>query len=137
MDDITPEQLRAWRLNAHMTQEKLGVQLGLKKVAVTKIENGKRKISAAEQKLFKLLIHGEMPFSTAQIDAKNSQLQFSPEQWEIIHLASKREGYDDTRSWIVDKIRGYLRMKPETALPQMAAEASIPYNPKSKNNQKD
>ena len=118
-----------------MTQEKLGMQLGLKKVAVTKIENGNRQISPPEQKLLKLLIRGVIPFSTVKIDAEHSQLQFSPEQWHIIHKAAKREGYDDTKLWIVDKIKGYLRMKPETALPQIAAEHSAPQLPTIKGQQ--
>ncbi|MEM7790027.1 MAG: helix-turn-helix transcriptional regulator [Verrucomicrobiota bacterium] len=128
MEAITPEQMRIWRQNAEMTQETLGKHLGLKKVAITKIEGGKRKISDPEQKLLRLLMFGELPFHNPVIETKNSTLEFTPEQWEIIHKTAQQEGYTDAKQWIVDKIRSYLRMNPQTSQSQIAAESAAPYN---------
>ncbi|MEM1223015.1 MAG: helix-turn-helix transcriptional regulator [Verrucomicrobiota bacterium] len=128
MEAITPEQMRIWRQNAEMTQETLGKHLGLKKVAITKIEGGKRKISDPEQKLLQLLMNGELPFHNSVIETKNSELKFTPEEWEIIHKTARQEGYSDPKLWIVDKIRSYLRMNPQTSQNQIAAESAAPYN---------
>ncbi|NCG08516.1 MAG: helix-turn-helix domain-containing protein [Verrucomicrobia bacterium] len=60
--DITPAVLKKWRKEKKLTQTQLGNRVGLDKFAVTNIEHGKRKISAPEQLLFKLLLRGELPF---------------------------------------------------------------------------
>jgi len=129
MEPVTPESLRAWRHAQGLTQEALGSRLGLKKVAITKIESGQRAISEPEQKLLQYLIHGRPPFSTPAADAQDARLAFTPKEWELIHRCARREGYDDAKRWIVDRIRGYLRMNPETAEAQLAAEEPAPYNP--------
>lgn len=128
MEEITAETLRTWRRRHGITQEALGGLLGLKKVAVTKIEGGQRKISAPEQKLLQLLVHGRYPFSTPELDAKSTQLHFNTEEWAIIHRAARSEGYRDAHLWIVEKIRSYLRMNPQTSDQQIAAEDRAPYN---------
>ena len=128
MEKITPEQLRNWRQNAGMTQEALGKLLGLSKIAVTKIENAQRRISEPEQKLLQLLILGSLPFHNSTIEAKTSELEFTPEQWQVIQTAATREGYDNAKDWIVDKIKSYLRMNPDSSADQIAAEAPRPYN---------
>ena len=132
MEEITPKQLREWRQNAAMTQEALGKQLGLTKIAITKIEGGQRQISDPEQKLLKLLIHGELPFHNAAIEEKNTRLEFSPKQWEVIQATAQREGYSNAKLWIVDKIKSYLRMNPQSAPLQVAAEAPGPYHKSDK-----
>ncbi|MEM8866768.1 MAG: helix-turn-helix transcriptional regulator [Verrucomicrobiota bacterium] len=132
MKAITPAQLREWRNQTGITQAELGQKLGLPKIAITKIEVGLRKISDPEQKLLKLLIYGELPFHNELIDEKTTQLDFSPEQWKIIQKAAIKEGYTDAKRWIVDKIKSYLRMNPNTASDQLAAEAAAPYNLKKR-----
>ena len=132
MEKITPEQLRNWRKNAGMSQEALGKLLGLSKIAVTKIENGQRRISEPEQKLIQLLILGNLPFHNSTIETKTSQLEFTPEQWQVIQAAATREGYDNAKDWIIDKIKSYLRMNPDSSADQIAAEAPDPYNNQGK-----
>lgn len=127
-EEITYAQVRAWRKQANMTQQELGEYLGLKKIAVTKIELGHRKISPSEQKLLRLLICGELPFDSSMVSIRNSELAFTEEQWEVVHFVAAREGYSDAKQWIVDKIKGYLRMNPVASSAQMAAEDSKPYN---------
>ena len=128
MDRISPQQLRNWRQNAGISQEALGKLLGLAKIAVTKIENAQRRISEPEQKLLQLLILGNLPFHNSTIEAKTSELEFTPEQWQVIQTAATREGYDNAKDWIVDKIKSYLRMNPDSNADQIAAEAPDPYN---------
>ncbi|MFP4069490.1 MAG: helix-turn-helix domain-containing protein [Opitutales bacterium] len=130
MEPITAESLRAWRRKQGITQAELATHLGLKKVAVTKIESGRRQISPPEQKLLQLLVHGRYPFSSPELDARGTRLEFSAEEWRIIHRAAAREGYDDAKRWIVDKIRSYLRMNPDSAPELLAAEERSPYNPR-------
>ncbi len=130
MEDVTPDELRAWRQRHAITQEKLGERLGLKKVAITKIENGQRHISQPEQKLIQLLMRGKLPFSSPEIEANHSQLEFTQEQWTIIQNEATQEGYSNASDWIVHKIRSYLQMNPRTAKDLMAAEANAPYNKK-------
>lgn len=128
MNEITAESLRSWRRKEGITQEALGELIGLKKVAITKMEGGQRQISAAEQKLLKLLIYGHYPFHSPEIDARGAELSFSQEEWRLIHRAAQQEGQADAKQWIVDKIRSYLRMNPQTAQEQVAAEEAGPYN---------
>ena len=128
MDKITPKQLREWRRDTAMTQEALGKLLGLSKIAVTKIENEQRRISEPEQKLLQLLLHGDLPFHNSIIDAKTSQLEFTLEQWQVIEAAAAREGFDNAKDWIVEKIKSYLRMNPNSSASQIAAETAAPYN---------
>ncbi len=132
MEELTPAQIRTWRQERGITQEKLGEQLGLKKVAITKIESGQRQISQPEQKLLQLLIYGRLPFITPEIEAKHSQLDFTADQWRVIQKAARSEGYPNTRDWIVDKIKSYLRMNPQTAKDQLAAENAAAYNPQGR-----
>ncbi|MGB0416063.1 MAG: helix-turn-helix domain-containing protein [Coraliomargarita sp.] len=129
MKEITPEQMREWRQQESMTQTALGEKLGLPKIAITKIEGGQRQISDPEQKLLQLLINGELPFSSAAIAARTSTLDFTAQQWEVIQQAASREGYSDAKRWIIDKIKGYLRMNPESAQAQIVAEDAATYNP--------
>ena len=132
MKEITAETLRTWRRREGMTQEQLGKLIGLQKVAITKIEGGQRQISAAEQKLLQLLIHGHDPFHTPRIDARKTELSFTEEEWTLIHRTAKREGHEDAKQWIVNKIRSYLRMNPQTAHEQIAAEEAAPYNQRTR-----
>ncbi|MEO0511049.1 MAG: helix-turn-helix transcriptional regulator [Verrucomicrobiota bacterium] len=129
-NDINKESVRAWRKKNGLTQDEFGGLVGLKKIAVTKIELGQRGISECEKKVFRLLMHGELPFSNAEIEARSSILQFNELEWEIIQGAALKEGYGDAKLWIVDKIRGYLRMYPETAAAQMVAEQPPEYKTK-------
>lgn len=106
--DITPEELKAWRKEEGLTQPELGAMVGMDKYAVTNIERGKRGISEAEQRLLKLLIRGEMPFPARSGYAP--QIDFSEGEWAIMTRIAHRDGYHSARPWIVSKIRGYLAM---------------------------
>jgi len=130
MDSVTAGEVRAWRRAQGITQEKLGELLGLSKIAITKIEGGQRQIGPAEQKLLQLLMHGRYPFSTPATEARETRLEFNPAEWELVHRCALREGYPDAKHWIVEKIRSYLRMNPQTQAEQLAAEDPADYNRK-------
>ncbi|WOO40409.1 helix-turn-helix transcriptional regulator [Rubellicoccus peritrichatus] len=108
--DITPESLKEWRKEQKMTQTEMGSLMGWEKLVVTNIETGRRKISDAEQRLLKLLIHGELPFNAPVSD---DVLEFDQDEWGLIHRMAQREGYSDAKDWIVSKIRAYLSMLPK------------------------
>lgn len=113
MNDITAEEMKAWRKAEGLTQEEFGKMLGWEKVMVAKIETGRRGISEAEQRLLKLLIRGEMPFPARSGYAP--QIDFSEAEWAIMTRIAHRDGYHSARPWIVSKIRGYLAMcEPES-----------------------
>lgn len=131
MEDISAQNVRTWRTENGLTQEGLGDLLGLKKIAVTKIEKGQRGISESERKLLRLLMHGELPFSNSKVEAASSVLEFNEKEWEIIERMAHKEGYSESKRWIVDKIRSYLRMNPESSAAQMAAESPANYNENS------
>jgi DNA-binding XRE family transcriptional regulator len=96
--DISPVVIKKWRKEKKLTQTQLGKRVGLNKFAVTNIEHGKRKISKAEQLLFKLLIRGELPFP---VTTKLNELNFTVAEWECISALSK----------------SYLAQIPEQTLP--------------------
>ena len=73
-------------------------------------------------------MYGELPFHNAAIEARTSNLEFTPDEWQVVQQAASREGYGDAKPWIVEKIRSYLRMNPQTAHGQIAAEAADKYN---------
>ena len=128
MKQITPKMIRSWRLKNGLTQVALGELLGLKKIALTKIESGQRAISEPEQKLFRMLMFGELPFASIELEKKSSDLYFTPHEWDIVQMMARKNGYTDAKMWVVDRIRGYLRMNPESAEAQMAAEPPADYN---------
>ena len=127
MNDITAEEMKAWRKAEGLTQEEFGNMLGWQKLVVTNIETGRRGISEAEQRLLKLLIRGEMPFKGR--DSYAPQIDFSESEWAIMTRIAHREGYHSPRPWIVAKIRGYLAMcEPSAADLRAIAEEPTRYN---------
>jgi transcriptional regulator with XRE-family HTH domain len=112
--DISPVVIKKWRKEKKLTQTQLGKRVGLNKFAVTNIEHGKRKISKAEQLLFKLLIRGELPFP---VTTKLNELNFTVAEWECISALSLREGFRNPNDWISAKIKSYLAQIPEQTLP--------------------
>lgn len=108
-NDITPERLKSWRKAEGLNQTELGQMLGWDKIIVSSIETGRRRISAPEQRLLKLLILGEPPFQKED-DPWNPQIDFTQEGWSIMTRISHREGYHSPRAWIVQKIRDCLAM---------------------------
>jgi transcriptional regulator with XRE-family HTH domain len=130
--DITANSLKEWRKKEGLTQTDLGQMIGLDKYAITTIETGRRQISAPEQRLLKLLIHGEPPFPSAQ-NPYDPRIDFTAEEWTIIDRIAKREGYHSARPWLVQKIRDCLAMRREypqqqaTQFEQIPAEDPSPY----------
>ncbi len=124
--DITPENLKKWRKEKRLTQTQLGKRVGLNKFAITNIEHGKRKISAPEQLLFKLLLLGELPFP---VKTKLNELDFTQAEWKCIGALSIREGFRNPNDWISAKIKSYLAQIPQQTLPSRlhAAEGSAKY----------
>lgn len=123
MQEIDSQSIRSWRIKNGLTQQELGRLLGMKKVAVTKIESKQRRISESEKKLLRLLMHGELPFNSPLIIRNSSELRFNTKEWEVVESMAKKEGYTDPRQWIVDKIKAYLRMNPESQKAQILAES--------------
>jgi DNA-binding XRE family transcriptional regulator len=123
--NLSPVALKAWRQQNQLTQTQLGLKIGLDKFAITNIERGQRKISQPEQLLLKLLIYGELPFASPN---KNNTLDFSEQEWRLIHSLSLREGFKITNDWLVMKIRIYLAQIPKESLPPnlMVAEEKSP-----------
>lgn len=123
-NDITPSELREWRKKEGLTQTELGAMIGLDKYAITTIETDRRYISAPEQRLLKLLIRGELPFSD-RTRPWDPQVDFTETEWSMMTRIAHREGFHSPRPWIISKIRGYLSMvEPDEA----AAEDKNPYN---------
>lgn len=108
-EDITPEQLRAWRKEHGLTQTALGDKIGLDKVAISNIETGRRGISPAEQRLLLQIMRNQ------QADSDEWRLKFTAEQWKDVLIRSRREGFEDPTSWIAAKIRAYLAMDSATS----------------------
>lgn len=109
-EDLTGSDLREWRRAEGLTQAELGAMIGLDKYAITTMETGRRNISPAEQRLLRLLIRGEMPFSSSSRSGYAPQIDFTEAEWAIMTRIAHREGYHSPRPWIVAKIRAYLAM---------------------------
>lgn len=107
---ITPESLKTWRKAEGLTQEDLANMIGWKKLIVTNIETGRREISDPEQRLLKLLIHGELPFEIKQ-NPYDPKLDFTHEEWVIMTHIAHREGHRSPRTWIIQRIRDCLAMR--------------------------
>lgn len=112
--NLSPGELKAWRQQNKLTQTQLGLKIGLDKFAITNIERELRKISQPEQLLLKLLIYGELPFASPN---KNNNLNFSEQEWQLIHSLSLRENFKITNDWLVMKIRIYLAQIPKESYP--------------------
>ncbi|MEO0797195.1 MAG: XRE family transcriptional regulator [Verrucomicrobiota bacterium] len=104
---ITGEDIREYREKHGLTQTEFGEMAGWKKLVVTNIETGRRKISEPEQRFLKLLMRGEMPERAPKIDGK---LIFEGLEAEKIATFARREGFSSPEDWVVTKIRAYLAM---------------------------
>ena len=75
---------------------------------------GKVEIPLPQKKLLAYLIRGEMPFPV-QSAKEGMFLDFSADEFALIQLLSRREGYACAEDWIAAKIRAYLAMSNTSA----------------------
>lgn len=127
MNEITAHELREWRTRQGLTQTELGKIVGWKKLVVTNIETGRRKISEAEQKVLQMIINGA-PAIGSHLDAS---MKFTADEWATMQKMALREGYGDAKAWIVAKIRAYLAQLPKntTSTPGSTARAILSQTP--------
>lgn len=97
-----------------ITQVALADMLGTSHTSVGRWLKGVHAISGPEQKLLSYLIHGELPFP-AQKAKEGMYLDFSADEFAIIQVLARREGFACAEEWIAAKIRAYLAMS-NTAL---------------------
>lgn len=92
-----------------ITQVALSKMLGTSQGTINRWLKNVHSISGPEQKLLSYLIHGELPFP-AQKAKEGMYLDFSADEFAIIQVLARREGYACAEDWIAAKIRAYLAM---------------------------
>lgn len=133
MNDIDIQKLKELLEEHDMKHKDLCEILNLTQAKVSHIMVGRRKISDSEQKLLKLYFYGIMPFDLlAPSDGYTPRLDFTPEEWRILDIMAKRNGFTDTTKWIVAHIREYLaycesqyQAEPENITPMPKKKANI------------
>lgn len=137
-DDITPNELKALLSEKGMKQREVADILSLTQPMVSKIFNGLRSISPAEQKLLRLYFYGEIPFDMIRPEDKgySSEFKFTEEEWHVMGIMATRCGFGDAGEWIVSRIRAELAfmehketlakqiLEPEHVTPLTAEETS-------------
>ena len=109
MKDIDTENLKALLVENKLKQKDLGEILNLTSPKTSALMSGVRKISDSEQKLLKLYFYGIMPFDMlAPLKGYGDKLEFTKEEWRVIDVMAKRNGYSDSIKWITANIRDYL-----------------------------
>ncbi len=126
---ITAENLREIRTARGLKQEEVAAILGLEKHNISKIERGKRTLSAPETALLNLYFFEKMPFDIVGEKILETVLDFTEDQWKVICILAKRQGIRPG-VWISNQIRSYLAMDDEARAERLRLEserrASLP-----------
>jgi transcriptional regulator with XRE-family HTH domain len=108
-EEITSTEVREWRKANAWTLAELGAALGgLDTSQVSKMENGGRNISPAEQRLLRILMYRELPenFPTFA-ELGHGEILFTAPEWELIGNMARAVGRSP-EAWIAERIREYL-----------------------------
>ena len=111
--NVTAAELQEWLDANHKTGLWLSEVLGVSRATVSRWLNEHREIPAPEEKLVRLLIRGEMPFS---FSVRPNIMRFTPQEWRAIEILRIREGFETSHDWIAAKIRAYLAMSKTTGV---------------------
>lgn len=119
-EEITPDQLKELLADKGMKQKDLAELLSITQPMVSKVFNGLRSITAAENKLLRLYFFGEVPFDMIRPEDSgySSELQFTNQEWHVMEIMASRSGYQSAAEWIVSRIRAdlaYMEHKEEIA----------------------
>jgi transcriptional regulator with XRE-family HTH domain len=131
------------QLEVRGAQTKIANAIGVNGSTVSRWASGDMAIPPAMQKLLRLYLFGEIPFTLLRPtrDAA-SVLEFTPEEWQLITILASRAG-QEPKAWIRSQILAYLAYYKEQAtgsdeapnplqsLPR-AAEDGAPYGPTKK-----
>lgn len=111
---MTPLELQKCVTASPLNQSRIAKELGIAPTTLGRWIKGERKIGPTDEKLLRLYFFEEMPFRVAgpSEDLRNI-LRFTPQEWEVITVLAKRQGFIDPRSWITAQIRGHLEHNPE------------------------
>lgn len=125
---IPPNEIKEWMEASNYTQQEVATMLGTTSGTISRWIAGKVEIPLPQKKLLAYLIRGEMPFPVQ--NAKDGMyLDFSADEFALIQLLARREGFACAEDWIASKIRAYLAM--QKAGPPMeslrVAEDETPY----------
>ena len=95
-------------LEVRGAQTKISQAIGVNGSTVMRWSTGEIAIPPAMQKLLRLYLFGEIPFTLLR-DPRDleSILEFSPEEWRIITILAARAG-QEPKSWIRSQILAYL-----------------------------
>ena len=114
MNEITPASLHEWMKKNRYRQAQIAQKLGTSATTVSRWLSGVHDIPSAEKKLLAYLMHGKLPFEPAHAAANTSnKLNFTAEEWRVIEILRRREGFENADSWIATKIRIYLAQVPD------------------------
>ncbi len=103
------EELKKWRRAKEWTQESLAQALGCSSAAVNRWEKG-QEIPEPLQKLLRLLILGESPFSSpAPSTPELHDAAFTLQEWEQLDLLRARHNFGSVREYLVDVVRKHLK----------------------------
>lgn len=95
-------------LETRGAQTKISSAIGVNGSTVMRWSTGEVAIPAAMQKLLRLYLFGEIPFSMLRDpDQARSLLEFSEEEWRLITILAARAG-QEPRAWIRSQILAYL-----------------------------
>lgn len=107
--EITPKELKDWMKREKITQIKLAKMLETSQGTVNRWLKSVHAIKGPEQKLLAYLIRGELPFPIQNLD-RGWNLDFSAEEFALIQVLARREGFASAEDWVVAKIHAYLSM---------------------------
>ena len=95
-------------LQTRGAQTKISSAIGVNGSTVMRWSTGEVGIPPAMQKLLRLYLFGEIPFSMLRDpDKMRSLLEFSEEEWRLITILAARAG-QEPRAWIRSQILAYL-----------------------------
>lgn len=114
---VTGTELKSWREGRGLTQSQVGGMLnGVSHSAVNRWENG-QEIPGPAQLLLGMLIRGDAPFPGVGASGSPSpaheqklfwDLRLKLEDWHKLESLASREGYADTKDFILSIIREEL-----------------------------
>ena len=109
MKTINPLVLKDWMTEKKLTQTDVADMIGTSHTTVGRWLKGVHAISEPERKLLAYLIYGELPFG---IVANNNgwHIDFTNDEFALLSMISRREGFDKLEDWFAAKIRAYLLM---------------------------
>jgi len=113
LGQMTAKKLSDAIASHEKNQGQIAQDLGITSTTLGRWRKGERSFGESDAKLLRLYFFGKMPFDLLRDrESLKNTLRFTMDEWAVILILAKREGFKTAADWVAGKIRGYLENSP-------------------------